>query len=228
MTLSLDLITGALSFLFTLLIFSYVFGDNPLFKIGVYTFVGVASGYIASVAFWQALYPRLIIPLLRGQVLFVAPLLLAVLILMKLSPRLAGLSSVAMSFLVGVGAAVTIVGAVSGTLIPQVGGSINAFAPSADPALFIETLVSGAFMLAGVIFSLAYFHFGAKPNKTDGSPRRAGIVEWMAWVGRIFIGITLGAVFAGLFAAALTALIERFDALIAFVVSILNLFGIVV
>ncbi|GAB4543225.1 MAG: hypothetical protein Fur002_14890 [Anaerolineales bacterium] len=228
MTFSLDLLTGALSFLFTLLIFSYIFGDNPLFKIGVYTFVGVSSGYIASVAFWQALYPRLILPLLRGQVLFVAPLLLAVLILMKLLPRLAGLSSIAMSFLVGVGAAVTIVGAVSGTLIPQAGGSINAFAVSADPALFLETMVSGAFMLAGVIFSLAYFHFGAKPSKKDGAMRRSAFIEWMAWAGRIFIGVTLGAVFAGLFAAALTALIERFDALIAFVVSLLNLFGIVV
>jgi energy-converting hydrogenase Eha subunit A len=44
-----------------------------------------------------------------------------------------------------------------------------------------------------------------------------GLIEVMAWIGRIFIGITLGAVFAGLFSAALTAFIERIDSLIIFI-----------
>ena len=55
MVLSLDLITGLLSFVFTLFIFSYLIGDNPLFRIAVYIFVGVSSGYIASIAWWQVL-----------------------------------------------------------------------------------------------------------------------------------------------------------------------------
>ena len=63
----LDFITGALSFLFTLLILSYLIGDNPLFKIAVYLFVGVASGYAAAVIIWQVLYPKLFMPL--GNVL---------------------------------------------------------------------------------------------------------------------------------------------------------------
>ena len=52
MAIPLDLITAVLSFLFTLLIFSYLIGDNPLFKIALYIFVGVSSGYIAAVAWW--------------------------------------------------------------------------------------------------------------------------------------------------------------------------------
>jgi hypothetical protein len=224
----LDLITGALSFFFTLLILSYVIGDNPLFRIGVYIFVGVSAGYIAAIAWWQVLWTRLIYPLIStstpviDKALLAVPLLLAVLILMKVSPRLAGLGSIAMAFIVGVGAAVTIAGAVSGTLMPQMEGTINAFSiNSPDPGVIVESIVSGVVILAGTIFSLSYFHFGARPDKTDGSMRRLGFIDLMAWVGRIFIGITLGAVFAGVFSAALTAFIERINSLINFIGSFL-------
>ncbi len=143
--------------------------------------------------------------------MLIIPLLGSVLIFMKVSPRLAGMGRIAMAFLVGVGAAVTIAGALTGTLIPQVLGTINAFdmvAANARNIQFFEVVFSGAFILAGTIFTLIYFHFGARP-KADGSMQRFGLIEISAWVGRIFIGITLGAVFAGVYAAALTALIER-------------------
>jgi hypothetical protein len=235
---NLDLITGGLSFLFTLIILSYLIGDNPLFRIGVYAFVGISAGYVASVAWWQVLWTRLFNPLyimfttpsassLLDKALLVFPLLGFALILMKTSPRLAGLSSPAMAFIVGVGAAVTIVGAVSGTFIPQAEGTINAFSiTSLDPGIMVVSIVSGSVVLAGTIFSLAYFHFGARPDKTDGSMRRPKPLEFMAWVGRIFIGITLGAVFAGVFSAALTAFIERIYSLIIFIEQLLINFGI--
>ena len=62
----INLVTGLISFLFTLLIFSYVLGDNPLFRIAVYIFVGVSSGYIAAVALWQVIMPRLVYPLMSA------------------------------------------------------------------------------------------------------------------------------------------------------------------
>jgi len=222
-----DLITGLLSFLFTLLIFSYLLGDNPLFRIGVYIFVGVSSGYIAAVVFWQVIMPRLFTPLMAAiisgsiteKVFMLLPLLGATLIFMKVSPRLAGMGRIAMAFLVGVGAAVTIAGALTGTLIPQVLGTINAFdmvSASARNIQAFEAIFSGTFILLGTIFTLIYFHFGASP-KADGTMQRFGLIEISAWVGRIFIGITLGAVFAGVYAAALTAFIERISSLINFI-----------
>jgi len=223
MVFSSDLVTGLLSFLFTILIFSYLIGDNPLFRIAVYIFVGVSSGYLAALTWWQVIVPRLIYPLVYGSVLekaFTAiPLLGAVLILMKISPRLAGLARIAMAFLVGAGAAVIIAGALSGTLLPQIAATINAFdlsAASARNISVVEVVFNGAFILAGTVFTLIYFHFGASP-KADGSIRRPRLIEISASVGRIFIGITLGTIFAGVYAAALTALIERISALINFI-----------
>lgn len=227
MIFSPDLIAGVISFLFTILIFSYLIGDNPLFRIAVYIFVGVSAGYVAAVAFWQVIVPRLVYPLVFGsiyeQAFAAIPLLGAVFIFMKISPRMAGMARLTMAFLVGAGAAVILAGAVIGTLIPQMEATINFFDLNAAAARNIglgEAVGNGSIILAGTIFSLIYFHFGASP-KADGSMHRFGLIELAAWVGRIFIGITLGAIFAGVYAAALTALIERIASLINF----FNLFG---
>jgi hypothetical protein len=50
------------------------------------------------------------------------------------------------------------------------------------------------------------------------------LIDLFALVGRIFIGITLGVLFAGVFAAALTALIERAASLVNFINSLLGIF----
>ena len=228
MIISLDLITGAISLLFTILIFSYLIGDNPLFRIAVYLFIGVSAGYVASIAIWQVLVPRLVYPILFGsnneKILAAIPLLGGLFIIMKVSSRLAGAARMTMAYLVGAGAAVTIVGAVVGTLIPQAMASINAFDLNTAVAAGIskgEALGNGLVILIGAVLTITYFHFGAKP-KADGSMRRMGLIEILAWLGRIFIGITLGAIFAGVYASALTALIERIASIINFISTLLG------
>jgi hypothetical protein len=225
---TINLLTGVISFIFTLLIFSYVLGDNPLFRVAVYIFVGVSSGYIAAVAFWQVIVPRLFYPLMPAlasgnlfEMIFILVMwLAALLLLMKASPGSMGMGRIVMAFLVGVGAAVTLAGALTGTLIPQILGTINAFdMRGKDIGDFIEAITNGAIILAGVVLTLVYFHFGARP-KADGSMRRLGLVEVLAWGGRVFIGIALGAVFAGVYSAALTALIERISSLIKFIIDL--------
>ena len=233
MPISLDLITGAISFVFTLMILSYLIGDNPLFKIAVYLFVGVASGYAAAVIFWQVIYTKLFLPtsnaLLGGDYvrgpLLVVPWLGVALIFMKVSPRFAGAARITMAFLVGAGAAVTLVGALTGTLIPQFMATINFFdrqAAAAQNITAFEVLANGAILLIGVITSLAYFHFGAS-QKADGSTKRFILVDLLAAVGRIFIGITLGVIFAGVYAAALTAFIERVSSLVHFIKTLIGI-----
>jgi hypothetical protein len=215
--MSADLIAGVTAFLLTLMIFSYWIGDNPLFRIAVYIFVGVSAGYVASVAWWQVLWPDLFWPLLNGaglqRALLAIPLILSALLLLKVSPRLTRLGAPAMAYFVGVSAAVAMGGALTGTLFPQTQATINAFdvhaAGSPLEAVLNGSLFNGGFVLAGVITTLAYFHFGAGTTP-NGSIRRFGPIELIAFIGSIFIAITLGSLFAGVYSAALTALIERF------------------
>jgi hypothetical protein len=71
-------------------------------------------------------------------------------------------------------------------------------------------------MLVGTAFTLASFHFSAG-RAADGTPKRNRIIDGIAWVGRIFIAITFGALFAGVYMSALTAMIERLSFVINFI-----------
>ena len=213
--MSPDLIAGFVAFLFTLFIFSYLIGDNPLFRIAVYIFVGVSAGYVASVAWRQVIWPDLFFPLITGtfaqKTLLAIPLILSALLLTRVSPRLTQLGMPTMALLVGVSAAVAVGGAVTGTLFPQIGATINIFDPhsATSAAQFASMILNGAWILAGVTTTLVYFHFSARTTG-DGSVRRFALIELIAFIGSIFLAITLGVLFAGVYSAALTALIDRF------------------
>jgi hypothetical protein len=221
--LSTNLITGAISFLLTLMVLSYLIGDNPVFRVAVYIFIGVSAGYAAAVAWNQVLYTKLIVPLLTGslgeRLLLLIPLALSILLLFKLSPRTARFGNPSMAFMVGVGAAVAIGGAIMGTIFTQTSAAMSGFNLSSAGQHWLERLSEAVVMLVGTITTLVYFHFGAKATATG--PQRGPLVKVLAWVGQIFIAITFGVIFAGVFMAAMTALIERLTFLGIFVSSII-------
>jgi hypothetical protein len=216
--MSPDLIGLVVAFLMTLMIMSYLIGDNSAFRIAVHLFVGVAAGYVAAVAWWQVLVPDLVLPLLGGnpaeRAALALPVLLLGMLLMKAWPPLTRLGMPAMGMLVGAAAAVAVGGAVQGTLIPQAVATVNTFSPGT--LLYPDVLLNALLVLAGVVTSLAYFHFSARP-RADGSVRRIGLIELVASIGGVFIAITLGVLFAGVYASALTALIERLHFIGSFV-----------
>lgn len=212
-----DFIVGIVGFLFTIMILSYLIGDNFLFRLAVHIFVGASAGYVATVAIHQVIMPYLIVPLVQGSMkertLLAIPLILFVLMLMKISPRLSWMGGPAVGYLVGAGAAVAISGAVLGTILPQAGAAAQPFDWLHNPNP-LGTLINGAIMLVGTVTTLVYFQFGAH-RAEDGSVKRNALVEALAWVGRLFVALTLGVLFAGVFSAALTALIERINSLLA-------------
>jgi hypothetical protein len=222
-----DLIGVLLGFVFTLMIFSYILGDNPLFRIAVNIFIGVAAGYASVIVWYNVLWPELILPLIIGnsseRIIALIPLVLGLLLLTKASTRLSGWGTLPVIFLVGVGAATAIGGAVLGTLWPQVLASANLFDQSAISAantgVFLK-LAEGALIILGTVTTLAYFQFSTRPRPGQ-TPTRGVLVDGMAWVGQFFIAITLGAIFAGVYMAALSSLIERSKFLVDFLLPII-------
>ena len=216
-------ILGAFTgFILTLLIFSYLLGDNVLFRFAVHLFVGVAAAFMAAVAFYSVIWPRLIEPVIFGlpveRLLALIPLVLSVLLLAKVSPRFSGWGAPVMAFLVGVGAATAVGGAVFGTLFPQVQASVNlldieAIVASGKPLEW--ELFNGALILLGTVFTLAYFHFYVRSPKSLW-------MQGLTMVGKIFIAVALGALFAGVYSAALTALVERLSSLVTFLFWLIN------
>lgn len=217
-TETIEFISALVGLTLTLMIFSYLIKDNPLFRVAVYLFIGVASGYAATVVWHYVIIPKLIQPAVTLNPLAIVLFLFAFSLLAKLSPRTSWLGSFAMAVLVGVGAAAAVGGALVGTLLPQAQAAIDGFdIRSAGNAGEMATrLFQGLVMLGGTVFTLASFHFSAGRG-ADGAPKLNPILEGIAWVGRIFIAITLGVLFAGVYTAALTAMIERLSFVINFI-----------
>lgn len=228
MSISLELISALVGLILTLMIFSYLIGDGPLFRIAVYIFIGVASGYAATVVWHQVLVPKLFEPLRTTNpnqlLLMIIPLALCLSLLAKLTPRISWIGNIAMAVLVGVGAAAAIGGALLGTLIPQTRAAMDAFdvSSAASGVEVAGRFLEASVMLAGTTFTLASFHFSAS-RAPDGIAKRNRILEIIAWVGRIFISITFGVLFAGVYMSALTAMIERLSSIINFVRGLIGL-----
>jgi hypothetical protein len=219
MSIDIDIISAAVGFLLTLMVLSYLIGDNPAFRVAIYLFIGVSSGYAATVIVYEVLLPKLG-QLLSGdvnQLIRVAiPLVLGVTLFAKLFPRTSWIGNFAMALLVGVGAATALGGALLGTLIPQAQAAMDAFDLGGVSGLDIPLRLGEAtVMLVGTVVTLAAFQFSAK-LAPDGTPKRNMLLEWVAWFGRLFIAITLGVLFAGAYMAALTAMIERLNSMIKF------------
>ena len=211
-----DLIAASVSFFLTILVLSYIWQDTPLFRLAIHLFVGVAAGYTGAVAISNVIFPQLITPILQVfggnllEVLVLAfpPLILGLLLFAKLSTRFTWLGNPTMAFLVGVGAAAAIGGSILGTLFPQIQASMD-----------INSL-RAVIILIGTLTTLIYFQFSTR-SKQDETPRRNLVIEVIGWGGQAFIAITFGVIFAGIFSAALTALIERVTFLLNFVTSLL-------
>ncbi len=209
----------------TLVVLLYlIVGDNALFRLVSYTFIGVASGYLAILIVFQVLLPRLAILLASAEPVLIAigavEIILGLMLLLKIWPRTSFLGSFPMAILVGIGAAVMIGGAIFGTLFGQIRGAVGMF-DMRQEGLPLVRLLEGAFVLVGTISTLAYFQFSVRSKNAlpdqEAKARRSPALEVLAVIGQGFIGITLGAMFAGVYTAAITALIERVGFIFDFV-----------
>lgn len=213
---------SVIGFLLTVMVLSYLIGDNLFFRLAAYLFIGLTAGYLTVLLVNRVLLPHLVLPLVTGNGpgwwWLPVPIILVLLLFIGQIPRFALAARIPLAYLVGVSAAVAIGGAVFGTLIPQAKAVIGAF----DPAVIYQApdgvwlrILDAVVMLLGVIGTLGYFHFGRKlkPDKADDGTKRPLALQGLSKVGEVFIGITLGAVFAGVFSTALLALIDRLIAI---------------
>lgn len=211
-----DVIGALLGFIFTLFVFSYIVGDNFFFRLTSHIFIGVAAGYVIVVTFYNIIMPQLLFPFVDGnqdEKLLAGILLVpSVLLLMKISPRLSRVANPVMALLVGIGAAAAIGGATTGTLFPQTTASTNLFQTN--------NIINASIILIGTLSTLIYFqfYFGRRDHRPSSLSQ---LVKVLGGLGKIFIAITFGALFAGVYIAALTAFIERVAFLWAFIKDLL-------
>ena len=187
-------------FILTLMVFSYILGDNVLYRIAVYVFTGLAAGYIAVVTWDSVIWPWINSTVLNpaaglpGIITGLVPLLL-----LKAAPRLGRLGHLALAFIIGIGTAVALVGAIGGTLLPLAGSTSSAVSVAA---------FNGTVMLLCVVCTLVYFQYLAR-RLPDGRTGRRLHIQLLAFVGQGVIVITLGALYAAAILTSLTIFSER-------------------
>ena len=210
----------------SVMILSYLIGDNFLFRIASHIFLGVSAGYLALILSKDIIWPLLLQPIVVGnwtnRLWMLFPFTLAMLLLLGQFPRFSGYAKVPLAFLTGVGAAILIGGTVLGTLLPQSTAVVDLFDPSrwqGGSTVSGFAIAEAVVMLFGVVGVLSYFHFGRKlrVRREEEMAERPIILEALGKVGQVLIGITLGAIFAGVFSTALTALIDRILAICQFI-----------
>jgi hypothetical protein len=216
----ITLLSGSLAFFFTVGILSYMLGDNPLYRLALHLFIGVSVGYVALVILHQVLTPRLILPLLSDdsvtQAVAVVPLALFVFLVFKLSPGTSRLGSISVAYLIGVGAAVALGGALTGTLIPQVQASWTPPGSGSSFQIFNQVLI-----LVGTLSTFLYFQFWVRRPAPDSEAERSPVMQVIATTGQGFLVITLGTVYGGMVLAGLAVLSQSLIVAIQWVTTFL-------
>ncbi len=200
---------------FTLSIFSFLYKDNPFYKIAEHIIVGVSNGYWVILLFRDTFKPLWLQPaidLATGagfdweRLAFVAGnLIFSVFMLLRLfGGKPALLSRWAMAAILGISAGVLIPLTVQTSLYEQFKGNVLGF--PAFPFPFVSDASQLAFnnllIIVGSLSGLAYFFFSKEHKGAFGATAKVGI--WFLMIG-------FGATFGYTVMARLSLLIGRIE-----------------
>lgn len=200
----------------TLFIFSFLYKDNPLFKLAENLYVGVSVGYTIVKTYDTVIVHLVWKPIVEHQEwTLLIPVTIGLLMLTRYVPKAAWLSRYAFAFIVGVGAGLAIPRTVSSFILKQIEDTVRPllmFVPGEgitfswnllDPASSVNAII----VLIGVSSVLFYFFF---------SVEHSGPGKRVARTGVIFLMIAFGAAFGYTVMARMSLLIGRLTDLIEY------------
>jgi hypothetical protein len=201
--------------LLTVIIFSFLYKDNPVYKVAEHLFLGVALGYGLSLYYWNNVFPNAVTPLLYPppgsgpDYLVLIPVVLGVFVLLRLVPKLAWLSRSAFAVYIGGSSGILVPSVMAGTFLPQL---VSTMQPLWTPELagvggvtLAWSIVTRILILAGVFSTLLYFFYSIEHKGAVGSISRVGV---------FFIMLGFGASFGNTVMARVSLLIGRFQFLL--------------
>ena len=167
----------------TLCIFSFLYKDNPFYKLAEHLFVGISAGYWATLEYHNVFRPNLWDPLTgEGRLLLLVPFAFGILLFSRFTKKFSWLSRWPMALIIGIYAGITIVGYGSGDLILQI--QANLLPLWTDNWL---TSFNNILLTVGVITGLIYFFFSKEHKGALGTGAKIGI-----WFLMISFGASFG------------------------------------
>ncbi len=190
----IDLIGVWVGVFITLMVLSFLYKENPFFRIIEYVFIGLASGYGFAAAL-RLFVNQALNPIFLGDLTFIVPVLVGALAYAQFTKKYSAMYRLPLSLAIGYGLGVTIwsvfgtffVRQVRATMVPLYTGDVL-------------TTFDNVVLVAGTILSLSYFILHREQK---------GVWGGFTKIGRYFILATLGAVFGSAVLGRMAIIIQR-------------------
>ena len=203
------IISGFLIAFFTLAIMSFLYKDNPIYKLAEHIYVGVAAGYLFVLAVVHTIKPNFwdcVAPLFTGapggQWVRLGAGIFGIMFLLRLHKKTSWLSNFPLAVMVGTFAALRMTGLANSDLVGQLHGTINC--PNFKGISLFEwgkpALINNLLIFIGVICVLSYFFF---------SLEHRGVLKVSGKIGICFLMITFGSSYGYTVMARTAVLIGR-------------------
>ena len=187
----------------TLFILSFLYRDNPLFKVAENLYVGVATGYWFVIYSYDIWVPKIYMPLSAGLLWPLLPSLLGLTMLVRLHPKYSWVSRMSFAYMIGYGAGMGIPVTVTSMFLKQVSATIMPLVRLTGGAVDLTgaavfATVSSLVLIIGLLCTILYFFFSAEHTGLLKVTSKIGIYFLMIYFGAAY-GITVMGRFALLY-----------------------------
>jgi len=169
---------------FTLSVYTFLWKDNPLFKLAESVTVGVGMGF-AIVQWWDlSLKGRFWVPLTTDfshRFHLIIPAILGILMITRIIPKLSWLSRYALAFTMGAGSGFALPRVIQTSILQQL------YATMLPVNFTLHGILFNIVIIVGVLSGLMYFFFSKEHKGVFGGIANVGI--WFLMVG---FGATFG------------------------------------
>ena len=173
----------------TLFLFSFLYKENPAFRFAEHLYIGVGAGHAIAVQ-WSTLRTTAWLPLIRGNLLMLIPLVLGILLYTRFFKQWAWVSRLCLAVPVGLGIGLALRGLPAAQIISQIRATMVPL-----------NSVNNILMVLGVCGTLGFFFF-----TTKATPVTRGLSEIGKWTMMITFGLTFATAVFGQMAIYLGAL----------------------
>lgn len=180
-------VTGIwLGAILTLMLYSFLYRDNPFYKFAEHLFVGMSAGYWLIYTIYNVLIPNFWNELTGASdgspdLFMIVPGFFGLFMLARLVPKIAGLSRLALAMIVGTGAGLGLVSTLQTNCLSQVEGTIVPLS-GVGTAGFLDNLI----LVVGVVCGLIYFFFSKAHRGITGGAANLGVTILMVAFGASF------------------------------------------
>ena len=179
----------------TISAYSYLWKENPLFRVGEHLLIATNVSYLAIVG-WNNVKQSVFTPLAEGEYQMIIPLVLGLFLFTRWFPKIAWLSRISVGFMMGVASGVSITGAISANFVKQIAGTIL-------PLDSINNII----IVIGTISTVSYFLF--LQSKSVAGQSWGKVIGFTGEIGKWVMMVAFGAAFGATVMGRLTLVLGR-------------------